>query len=225
MYLYLLLNLFTAFFPLLLSFDGRVKFSRQWRNFFPAALLVSFFFLVWDYYFTLWGVWGFNDAFLTGLYIGVLPIEEVMFFVTVPFACVFLYEVMRYYLTKSYLDAAAPFISAGLGIVLSIVALLNTDLLYTSTTFFLASALVLYQQFVGKAKFMGWFYLSFAVSLAPFLLINGVLTGAPVVVYNNAENLGIRLFTIPLEDLVYSLLLLLLNVSVFEFFKKLDRQQ
>jgi lycopene cyclase domain-containing protein len=54
------------------------------------------------------------------------------------------------------------------------------------------------------------------VHLIPFLLINGVLTAIPIVWYNNDFNLGIRLYSIPIEDAYYSMLLLLLPVTVFE---------
>jgi lycopene cyclase domain-containing protein len=59
--------------------------------------------------------------------------------------------------------------------------------------------------------------------LIPFLIINGILTGTgpdqPVVWYNDAENLGIRLFTIPLEDVFYGFELMLFNVCFYEYLK------
>ena len=55
----------------------------------------------------------------------------------------------------------------------------------------------------------------------PFLIINGILTGAatpePVVWYNNTENIGIRLYTIPIEDTIYALTCLLLPITVMEW--------
>ena len=68
---------------------------------------------------------------------------------------------------------------------------------------------------------MGYFWLAYLVHLIPFFIVNGVLTGAvtpePVVWYNNAEILGIRLYTIPAEDTVYALTCLLLPITVMEF--------
>merc|ERR1739848_548226 len=56
------------------------------------------------------------------------------------------------------------------------------------------------------------YFPSFLIILIPFFIVNGVLTGSfienPVVWYNNEENIGVRLFTIPLEDVFYAFNLL-----------------
>ena len=41
----------------------------------------------------------------------------------------------------------------------------------------------------------------------------------PLVWYNNAENLGVRFFTIPVKDLFYGFELVLGNVILFELIK------
>jgi len=60
------------------------------------------------------------------------------------------------------------------------------------------------------------------ISLGPFLLVNGVLTGlldsvSPPVWYNDSENLGLRLMTMPEEDFFYSFSLLFSCTYIFEF--------
>ena len=61
------------------------------------------------------------------------------------------------------------------------------------------------------------------VTLIPFFIVNGILTGSfipeEIVYYDHAQNLGIRLGTIPLEDMVYGMLMLLMNVTWFEWLK------
>ncbi|CAN5119383.1 hypothetical protein BH09BAC1_BH09BAC1_24230 [soil metagenome] len=217
--IYLYLILFTAFFPLALSFDKRVSFVSYWRYFFPAMGVVALVFLAWDYLFTSWGIWGFNEEYLLGIYIANLPLEEVLFFAVVPYACVFIYECLRHYLPKAYLQPAAPYISIFLLVALPIIALLHISAFYTSVTFLAAAFFVLLSQFILKVKWMGWFYLAYFVCLVPFLIVNGILTAMPVVWYNDAHNLGIRLYSIPVEDTIYCLLLLLMNVLVYEALK------
>jgi lycopene cyclase domain-containing protein len=64
----------------------------------------------------------------------------------------------------------------------------------------------------------------YAVSLIPFLLINGFLTGSftsqAVVIYNEAEIIGLRILNIPVEDTIYSFEILLTTVWFYEYFKK-----
>jgi len=52
------------------------------------------------------------------------------------------------------------------------------------------------------------------------LYVNGQLTIKPVLIYNNMENLGIRIFSIPVEDFFYNFLYMLWMIPLFEYFNK-----
>lgn len=90
---------------------------------------------------------------------------------------------------------------------------------------FIGLALLLYVlKFRFKITWLPQFLMTYLVLLLPFFIVNGLLTGtglaSPIVWYNNAENMEIRLLTIPLEDVFYGFGLLFLNVFFFEIFKK-----
>jgi lycopene cyclase domain-containing protein len=63
-----------------------------------------------------------------------------------------------------------------------------------------------------------YFWLAMAVTFIPFIVANGILTGLPVVLYDDRQNLGIRAGTIPIEDFLYSFAMLLLAFSMFDLF-------
>ncbi|MGB0178070.1 MAG: lycopene cyclase domain-containing protein, partial [Owenweeksia sp.] len=69
---------------------------------------------------------------------------------------------------------------------------------------------------------LGRFYLSYLFVLIPFFIVNGILTGfgieEEVVWYNDQENMGTRIFTIPFEDAFYGMILILGVVSLYEYF-------
>ncbi|HEY0057138.1 MAG TPA: lycopene cyclase domain-containing protein [Pedobacter sp.] len=217
-YTYFLINFFTFFFPVVLSFDKRVAFYKNWKNIFPGLLTTGALFLIWDYIFTLYDVWSFNPDYVIGLYVLNLPIEEILFFITVPFACLFIYECLNQYVKKDFLKNVSTAIT-GLLITLSgIMLLLFLNRAYTLITFTL---LLLFSSwmFLKKPVYLSRFYLAYLVSLIPFYIVNGLLTAIPVVIYNNAQNTGIRIGTIPFEDHFYMLAMLLMNVWIFEHFK------
>ncbi len=78
--IYLYIDILVILFPFLLSFDKKVAYYKKWKYLFPAILLSGAFFVAWDMLFTHLQVWSFNPAFLLGIKLGNLPLEEVLFF-------------------------------------------------------------------------------------------------------------------------------------------------
>ena len=224
---YIWINLGTIIFPFLLSFDRKVHFYRKWRFLWPGLLLTAAFFIAWDVYYTHLGVWGFNSRY-TSHYILGLPLGEWLFFLTVPYACVFLHECLRCYLPKDPLARFDAPLTWALILGSLFIGLWNYDRIYTSWTFLLLPAMLFWHYRRVPNSYRTWLYLSYAVSLIPFILVNGTLTGAfnqePVVIYHNAHNLqgwlGQRFITIPFDDFGYGFILLFMNIGFFEFFRE-----
>jgi lycopene cyclase domain-containing protein len=219
-YLYLLLDIGSMLVPFLFSFYPKAPFYKNWKYLWISTGITAFLFLVWDEWFTQMGVWGFNPEYVTGMYLGKLPLEEVLFFICIPYACVFTYDALNYLVKK---DRLAPY-SQGISIFLMgfllIVGVMNLDKWYTSVTFIATALFLVFITWVWKPAFMGRFYFAFIIILIPFFLVNGVLTGSwiegEVVWYNNTENLAIRMGTIPFEDTFYGMLMILMNISILE---------
>jgi len=223
-YLYISLDLLTILFPFLFSFYSKANFSKKWKYLWPAILIPGVIFIVWDEFFTRLGVWGFNEAYLSGLYIGSLPLEEVLFFICIPYACVFTYEALKHLTSKDHFGPYQKIISFMLIITCLFLATIGIDKWYTLTTFVSLALCLTLLEFFRNEPFLGRFYFAYLFILIPFLIVNGILTGSgieePVVWYNDNENLGVRVATIPVEDAFYGILLLVMNVSIFEWLQR-----
>jgi len=219
-YHYLAINILSIAYALAQSYERRLRFLGNWRGIFTALAIAGGVFLAWDELFTKLGVWRFNERYLTGLYIGSLPIEEYGFFITVPFACLFVYEVLNYFIKKDILGPYRWGLNWFFLLVTMFLGVYFYPRLYTSVCFFFTATLISLQMFVWKSPWLGRMYLAYFVCLIPFLTMNGWLTGSfteePIVIYNNLENMGLRIFTIPFEDSIYLLGYMLLAVFIFE---------
>lgn len=224
-YLYLILNLGSLSVPLLYSvFEKKFHFIQYFKIAFISILIIAIPFLIWDAIFTANGVWGFNPEYFLGLKIINMPIEEWLFFFCIPYACLFTHEVIKYYFPKFKLSRFTTIItSMALLFSATLILILNYNKWYTTINFICFAILMLYS-IKYHLKALQAYYLSFLIILIPFLIVNGVLTGSiidePVVWYNNSENLGVRIFTIPIEDVFYAFTLLFSIQLIFNYLKK-----
>jgi lycopene cyclase domain-containing protein len=205
------------------SFERRIRYATQWKYLFPGMLGTAAFFIVWDIWFTNLGVWEFNSRYVLGWFFLDLPIEEWLFFFIVPFSSVFIYEVLIYFFPKDHFLPFGKYFVWILAPFLLVMSILHLDKWYTSVNFFVGALTLVIHYLIFKEKYLGRFIFAYLVHLIPLMICNGILTGGlteePVVIYNNAENLGIRIWTVPIEDLIYSMILLLMNISFFEWLR------
>ncbi len=222
-YTYLLVDLCSIAVPFAFSFESKLQFYKKWKALFPAILVPAILFLIWDSIFTAQGVWGFNEQYITGIKIGNLPLEEILFFICIPYACVFSYEVLNYFVKQDVLGKYARYGATILAYVLVAVAFQYSNQAYTFWTAVLTFIFLIIHLVVLKKPYWSRLVFAYLVILVPFFITNGILTGTglenPVVWYNDEENLGVRLLTIPVEDSIYGFLLIGLNITIYEQIK------
>lgn len=177
-------------------------------------------FIIWDVIFTASGVRGFNPKYISGIFLLNLPIEEILFFFCIPYASIFTYFALNHLIEKDHLFPHQELISSLLIFLLLLFGGYYMNNLYTGVTFMLTGLFLAFIMLKLRTRFMGRFYFAFVFILIPFFIVNGILTGSfidePVVWYNDKENLGIRLGTIPLEDVFYGMLMVLVPVTIAE---------
>jgi len=224
-FLYLWVDLLSLLPPLFLSFHPKMNLHQRWWALWPAILIAALVFIVFDSWYTSLGVWGFNPEYLTGVHLHNLPLEEILFFICIPYACIFSYHCLNTLLPGPYAKRAQRFISLLLMFLSLVMLLVFPFKLYTLFAFGSVLVVVGLAEFVWKFSWLHRFYFAFLFLQVPFLIVNGILTGTgldrPVVWYNKAHHLGPRILTIPVEDVFYGMSLLLFATMLFEWFLSL----
>jgi lycopene cyclase domain-containing protein len=220
MSLYLVLNIASFIIPFLYSFENRMKYIRRWKAVLSGILITAVFFIVWDVIFTKIGVWSFNPRYHAGIEFFDLPIEEWLFFVCIPYASLFIHFAFHYFFPNVALsDKTVKTLYWIVIVVLIPTIVCNYDKLYTTVNYTVLVLLLTYTVF-KVPTILNTFFITFLIVLIPFSIVNGILTGSfieePVVMYNNAENLGIRLGTIPIEDIGYAFSMLLMSLVLIK---------
>lgn len=221
-YTYLLINFFTIIICFIFSFHHKIKFNRHFGAFLGASFIVALFFIAWDIWFTKTGVWWFNDTYLLGIRIFHLPLEEILFFFCIPFACIF-----TYYCLDQFFKLDWKPLPEKIFVIISIISAWAIGLYFHEKIYpfitFLSTAITLFTlYFILKSRWIGKASFIYLLLMPGFLMVNGILTGtgleSPIVNYNSDHIIGFRILTIPIEDTVYGYELILWNIYLFQKF-------
>lgn len=216
-YAYLLFNLVVFIPVLVLSLVTDVKPHKHWRALLGAYLLVSVPFVLWDAWAVHAGHWGFNANYvLSNRFMG-LALEELLFFITVPFAMMYVWGVVKKYISnvqvRTWIPLTALSLAAG-----SAVALLvwYWDRGYTRSAM-IAALLAIIVAACSQLIFNKRFWVFQILLLGIFLVANWILTALPIILYGNSEIIGTKVLTIPLEDFFFNFALINLFLIVFNW--------
>lgn len=226
-YTYLAINFFTVIICFLFSFHPKIRFHKHFKAFIMASFLVAIFFIAWDVWFTDIGVWWFNDRYLIGKRLFGLPIEELMFFICIPFSCVFTYFCLDKFFKLDWKEGVEKiFVIISITFLLCL-AVYFENKIYPFITFFTTAISLFVLYFILKARWIGKASFIYLILMPGFLAVNGILTGtgldSPIVNYNPERIIGLRILTIPVEDTVYGYEMILWNIFLFYKFKKEEK--
>ncbi len=214
---YLLFDLLILAGPLVLSLMPRYEFRSRARSIGIATLAVAVPFILWDAA-VAGSHWWFDPRYTLGIELFGLPIEEVLFFISVPYACVFSWETLvgapKARATLSPWTYALP----GVLLVAGTAVLLTGGPGYTGLTLLALGLAGALDHMLGTGLLRMPRYWAFAGLVALFTgVFNTYLTWRPVVHYGEAHQLGVRVGTIPVEDFGYGLALCTASVVLYQW--------
>jgi lycopene cyclase domain-containing protein len=220
MSLYLNVEILSISIPLILSFDKKVRFCKMWKSIIPSLIISGALFVIPDIIFTKMGIWGFNPRYHSGILISGLPAEEWLFFLTIPYACLFIHYVFAFY-SRNYTlsDNTVRVITVIIILILVPTILLNTGRIYT-LVYSIFLLLLLIAASLGKMKVLNSYFITFPIMMIPFLIVNSTLSGTftdgALLWYNPSTITGVHILTVPVEDIGYAFCLILVPLMLNE---------
>lgn len=215
---YLILDLIILFGPLAASFEKNVRFIQYFVSVLASIVLVGSVYIAWDIWATYQGHWSFNPKYVGGFRFLGLPAEELLFFLAVPYAGLFVWQVVMYYRKdKEDLILFVPFriglMLIGLGLILWFgKGYEYSGLVFASCGLFFLADHILKIQLTRSLSF----WITQGILFVLTFIFNGYLTSRPVVMYSEFYQLGLRITTIPLEDFFYGFSLVAWVMLIFK---------
>jgi len=215
---YLIFNALILIGPLLSAFFYKHAVIPKLKPALKSIFLVAIVFIIWDHFVTD-VFWKFNNNFITGIRIGRLPIEEIMFFISVPFACLFLWVNYQLRFDRQKMISSPRYIKYFMVLIFFLSGyFIYIKTYYTGSVFIIFFLTVLLDMIIKTRLFIKEIFWKFSgIVLMLTFFWNLYLTARPVVIYNPAYKTGINLITIPVEDFLYGLVMVSLILIIYQF--------
>ncbi len=196
------------------------NFLSELKYMLPATIFSGTVLVMLNIRFLRNGIIIFNPAYLTGKNLLNLPIEEWFFLLVISLLSFAIYKQVK--IKFEHFEKPNLFLAISLVLLVffGLIAWFSREKPVTFFIFFLLSVYLGYTIFRNRFKqHLTKFYIALIISVVPFFLFKGILNSLPVVLYNNEYNLGIQIYGIPVEDFGYFFLLMLINITIFEYLR------
>lgn len=217
---YLLILFALAGLTMFLFLKKTIVFIMEIKYMLPAIIFSSAIFILFNKRLLETGIVEFNPNYLIGKNLFNLPVEEWLFLLVISFFSFSVYLLVADRFAN--FEKHKPFvaISAVLLVFLGFEAWTSREKLVPFFIFFLLVIYFGYTLFRNRFKIhLAKFFISYLIVAIPFLAIKAILNSLPVVTYNNEYILGLRLFNMPIEEFAYLFLLMLINITIFEYLR------
>lgn len=215
---YYIFNLLVFLPVLILSFVTDVKPHKHIRALLAGFLFVSVPFIVWDVWAVAAGHWGFNSTYVTSPRLFGLPIEEMLFFITVPFALIYVWGVVKKFIADRAVLPLFAYLMFGIAGGASVFFLITQWSNGYTRSAMIASLIAIVFAAFSKIAYSLRFWIFQLVLLVLFIVFNGFLTSLPIITYGNDAIIGYKIFNIPLEDFFFNFAFINLFLLVFHWF-------
>lgn len=219
-YWYLLILFVMSAVTMFLFVKKTIVFFTELKYMIPAIIFSGGIFILLNIRLLEIGIISFNYNFLVGKNLLNLPIEEWLFLLLISLFSFSVYILVNVNLANFEKPNLFLAISVILLLVFGFGAWFSREKLVPFFIFFLLTIYFGYTIFRNRFKMhLSKFYVSYGIAVVPFFLFKGILYSLPVIFYNNEHILGIRLFSVPIEEFGFFFLLMLINITIFEYLR------
>jgi len=216
---YLLFNLLILTLPIISKLIYQKTILPKTSYFILSAAIVAVIFIVWDIKVTdKW--WFFNNQYILGVKFFKLPIEEVLFFFTVPFSCLIIFLNLNS-LIPLKINFDFYFFLIFIFLILSFY-FLKKGKAYPFVVFLLLSVNIFLDYFLRVYLLNQLaFYIYLAIVTVLTFVFNYYLTSKKIITYSKNYKTNFLITTIPFEDFIYGINLLYLNLILYLLFQRI----
>lgn len=212
---YLLINILILIGPLLLTVLRHRGFLIPARPVLFSMAINCVLFTWWGWYASQQGHWRWNEEYVLGAGLLEIPLEEYLFFLTSCFSCLFIYYAVTQLVPEKQMSLPRWWYIPIALIMVVLFQLVSGG--YTQLVLIIATTLLIYlNQFQWTLITSRRFWIYIALTFVPFLIFNYVLTSLPILIYGSEHITGFKVATIPIEDFLYSFVMVTMYVVVYE---------
>lgn len=214
-YEYLLFNIIVISGPVIFGSMKRFYFLDKAKSALISLSIPLIPFLVWDAAVT-GRHWFFSSEYTLGFRILNLPPEEILFFVSVPYACLFTWEMINRFTKDKEVDNLNVLYLLPIPLFAAAVYFFTINKEYTALVMVSSGIMFLVDKYLKTELFLHKNFYYYLLLVAVFtILFNGYLTWRPVVTYDPIYQLDFRIWTVPVEDFLFGFSLLFIATSIF----------